>query len=117
MLRVKLGELLTVDKVGWLDAEDARKRCNCPTVGSVTCPILLPSTSSSVWAPTLMRAASAFVYGSPILGCLMVWKRCPTREARSCSSGGAASAPSPGASSNHASGGKPIALAMALIFS
>ena len=81
-------------------------------------PVLMPKMSSSERSPSVMRAASSFVYGSPVFGFLIASNRCSALPAKPRSSSvGSDGAPSPRLSSNHASGGKPIALAIALIFS
>jgi hypothetical protein len=87
------------------------------TVGSLAAPVLIASTSSSERSPSVMRATSAFVYGSPVVGFLIVSKWCSTLPARSPLCAWSPSVRFTVISSNHASGENPIALAMALIFS
>src|SRR5215212_6212612 len=84
--------------------------------GFSSAPVLIPSTSSSARSPRLMRATSALEYGSPVRPFLTIPKRRFSRPATSLS-------PSSGSthtafrisfgSSNHISGGNPMAFAMA----
>src|SRR5215210_3071079 len=84
--------------------------------GFSSAPVLIPSTSSSARSPRLMRATSALEYGSPVRSFLTISKRWFSLSATSLS-------PSSGStrtafrissdSSNHDSGGNPMAFAIA----